>query len=165
MTDLWGGQTDTVSKRTCPKLFCLWIERLLVVARMNARPILNMNPFYDEIFTWKTFSSHQIALCVPSKLGVLASNESKNRREEKKSVSLCWPNIKRNHYKGWTVLPLFTLPPFLLAENNVAALLDCYPSPLMIFFNIFYFSCLNRCCPPSCSPPSFGTAMRLSTMR
>ena len=98
MTDLWGRQTDTVSRRTCPKWFRLQIKRLLVVARMNARPILNINPFYDEISTWKTFSSHQIALCVPSKLGVLASNKSKNRREGKKkkiSVALLTEHKKK----------------------------------------------------------------------
>lgn len=153
------GTTDTqMCSKNLSKMIYPLDKVLLVAACMNGCLLLSMNPFYPgvhrDIHIKMLIRSHQIALCRPSKLVVFSFQQvqQQNKKKEKKiSVALLTKHKKRPSQRLNCFTPLH--PPTLsFGRNNVAALLDCYPSPLMIFFNIFYFSCLNRCRPPPAVP-------------
>lgn len=73
------------------------------------------------------------------------------------SVALLSKHKKKASQRLNCFTPLHpSLTSLSFGRNNVAALLDCYPSPLMIFFSIFYSPCLNRCRPPPVAPVLWG---------
>lgn len=85
---LWGT-TDASFEELVRKLLSLWIKVSLLWYVWMLVLFSPRNPFYDALhrdIRIKTFSSHQIALCRPSKLGVLASNKSQKTKNQCRSA-------------------------------------------------------------------------------
>lgn len=100
-------------------------KSLPVVECMNARLIFTMNPFHHAVpIHINTICSHRIALCRAFKAGCLQPPTKKKR--------ICVALLTKHKKSPLQRLNWFTPlhPPTLsFGRNNVAALLDCYPSP------------------------------------
>lgn len=112
----WSMWATDTSLKNLSEIIYPTDKRLLVGACINSFLYLTISPI---ICIKQFFVSFQSLMSS-------ASNKS-SKKKIKTSVSLCWPNIKRDHYKGWTVLPRFTLPAFLLAETMLQHYLLSFP--------------------------------------